>query len=1008
MAVRETKEKRFESDIEAFFLSPAGGYTRGTDVFDPLYGVFPQALVEFVKDTQEKAWRRFCLSNKVQPERCFLKVFKNACERDGMLSVLRKGFKHRGIHFALCYFKPESGLNETARLLYEKNRFECYRQWFYGRNHHKSVDMVLTLNGIPVFAFELKNQYTGQTVENAKRQWMYDRDPRELCFMFNRRVLAFFCVDHTNVFMTTRLAGRDTVFLPFNQGSAGAGRDGGAGNPPNPEGYPTSYLWEQVFARDSMLDIIEKFIHLELPEGQGNPDWRRGRLIFPRYHQLDVVRKLVADVREHGSGRNYLVQHSAGSGKSNSIAWTAYRLASLFNAADEPMFSSVVVVTDRRVLDRQLQETISGFAHMEGSIETIGENKTSQDLKRALNEGARIIVTTLQKFPVIYDEVDRVAGRRFAVIVDEAHSSQTGRSATKLKAALVDPEEALKEYAEWEGKAEEELDASDPILREMLLHGRHENLSFFAFTATPKDKTLEMFGTQDEAGQFRPFHVYSMRQAIEEGFILDVLQNYMTYRTYFKIAKTIQDNPELPESRAAKLVRRYQELHPYNIQQKSAIIVERFMDTTRHKINGRGKMMVVTSSRLAAVRYYQAIRKYAREHRYDDVQVLVAFSGTVRDGGVDYTESGLNVRADGSSIAESQTKAEFHDHFSVLVVAEKYQTGFDEPLLHTMIVDKRLRGVKAVQTLSRLNRIYPGKTDTFVLDFVNSAEDIQAAFQPFYQETLLTDAVNADLLYETQRRLQGYGVYGRPDVEAFVHEYGGRGKQDERALGRLTSILLPVAERYEALSDHDRYEFRRELRNFIKWYGYVSQVARMFDRELHEEYVFCSYLVRLLPEDPVEKIDLAGKLRLEYYKLEQTFQGEINLVKEPGKFEPATKPGSPGLETRSPLDEILDKVNKRYEGKFTEEDKVIISDLYRKLISNEHLRDLARDSNIEIFVSSTFPKFFADITRESYERSQEAYEQLFADVAKYEAIKSSLADVVYRSMNSDGGEAGRV
>ena len=566
--VTDATEKRFEADIESFFLSPAGGYTKGADTYDAKQGLYVNTLIDFVQRTQPKEWARFENANQVDPVRKFCTAFNTACETEGLLSVLRHGFKHRGLRFRVCYFKPESALNQAAAAQWAANTIECYRQWYFSADTKKSVDMVLVLNGIPVFAFELKNQYTGQTVDDAKRQWMYDRDPRELCFQFNKRILAYFCVDHTEVWMTTKLAGKNTYFLPFNQGSNGAGNDGGKGNPANPNGYPTAYLWENVFQKDSMMDIVQKFMNLK--DGK--------TLIFPRYHQLDVVRKLLADVRQNGAGHNYLIQHSAGSGKSNSIAWTAYRLASLFNEENKPVFSSVVVVTDRTVLDAQLQETISGFDHTLGAIETIGEDKTSKDLRDAINGGVRIIVTTLQKFPVIYQEVDKVAGRNFAIIVDEAHSSQTGSSALKLKAALADTEDALREYAEIEGKAEEELDPDDRLMREMTVQGRHKNLSFFAFTATPKDKTLELFGTEYEDGSFHPFHIYSMRQAIEEGFILDVLQNYMTYDTCFKIVKTSEDNPDVPASRAAKVIRKYQELHPYNISQKSQIMLADFLE----------------------------------------------------------------------------------------------------------------------------------------------------------------------------------------------------------------------------------------------------------------------------------------------------------------------------------------------------------------------------------------------------------------------------------------------
>ena len=411
MSIDVTTEKRFEADIEEFFLSPAGGYTHNNDMYDPQLGVYKDTLLRFIQRTQPKKWKCFLLQNKVDPERKFCLAFNNACDRDGLISVLRHGFKHRGIPFKVCYFKPESGLNQTAEALYKKNEITCNRQWFYSNDTHNSVDMVLAVNGIPVFALELKNQYTGQNVDNAKRQWMYDRDPREICFQFNKRILGYFCIDQLEVWMTTRLEEKNTYFLPFNQGSNGAGNDGGKGNPANPDGYPTSYFWEYVFQKDSMMDIIQKFIHLQVKEEKKQmPDGseqvtKKKRLIFPRYHQLDVVRKLIADVKKEGAGRNYLIQHSAGSGKSNSIAWTAYRLASLHDSNDESIFSSVVVVTDRTVLDEQLQETISGFDHTIGAVETIDDKKNSKDLRDAINNGARIIVTTLQKFPVIYQEV---------------------------------------------------------------------------------------------------------------------------------------------------------------------------------------------------------------------------------------------------------------------------------------------------------------------------------------------------------------------------------------------------------------------------------------------------------------------------------------------------------------------------------------------------------------------------------------------------------------------------
>ena len=986
----DVTEKRFEQDIETFMLSIEGGYTKTTDTYDANCGLYVDTLIKFIQNTQPKEWARFENANKVNPINKFIQAFNLACDEYGLLHILRYGFKHRGITFRVCYFKPESSLNQVAMANYEANIINCNRQWYYSADCRNSVDMVLVVNGIPVFAFELKNQYTGQTVDNAKRQWMYDRDPREICFQFNKRILTYFCIDHLEAWMATKLAGKETVFLPFNQGSNGAGNDGGKGNPANPDGYPTAYLWEQVFQKDSMMDILQRFIHLNKKDNK-----KKHSMIFPRYHQLDVVRKLIADVSKNGSGKNYLIQHSAGSGKSNSIAWTTYRLASLHNKDNKPIFSSVIVITDRTVLDAQLQATISSFDHTVGAIETIGEGKNSKDLRDAINNGIRIIVTTLQKFPVIYQEVDKQNGRNFAIIVDEAHSSQTGSSALKLKTALADTEAALREYAEIEGKAEEDPD--DKLLQEMINHGKHKNLSFFAFTATPKDKTLEIFGTEHADGSFHPFHIYSMRQAIEEGFILDVLQNYMTYKTCFEIANSTPDNPEVPASKASKVIKNFQQLHPYNISQKAKIIVETFRETTKEKIGGNGKMMVVTSSRLAAIRYYHEVKRYIEQMRYNDIDILVAFSGAVKDEDEEYTEAKLNVRKDGSHISENQTKAEFHDNFNVLIVAEKYQTGFDEPLLHTMIVDKKLKGVKAVQTLSRLNRTCNGKYDTFILDFINTKEDIIEAFQPFYQETYLEHEVNVDLIYQVQNTLRGFAIYSDTEISAFCKEYFQTKGQNERAMGRMTSILKPIADRYNAKTIDERYNFRRDIRKFVKWYGYISQVIRMFDKELHQEFIFCSYLIKLLPAEKVEKIDIESKLKLEFYKLQKTFEGAITLEEKKGSYAGGDSVGAKGENKKTPLDEIIEKINEKYKGLFSDADRVLITSLQDKLMKDDKLKKIVKTTEPKIF-NDIFPKIFGNVAEESYKQSQEAYTSLFQDTTKYNIIMQVLADYVYSKM----------
>lgn len=865
----QTKEKNLEEDIESFLCSPEGGFFKCDDRHSLLYvedGTYQMVgggymehrdraldaatLVNFIQTTQPKAWDRFermCNSDSTAK---FAKVFNDAVDRLGMVAVLKHGFKHRGIPFKVVFFKPESGLNESAADHYAKNVCRCIRQFHFAETGNQTIDMVLDVNGIPLVGIELKDQFTGQDVENAMRQWREDRDPRCRCLKFNTRMVAFFAVDLENVYMTTKLEGAKTFFLPFNQGSAGAGNDGGAGNPANPDGYATSHLWEVALQKDSLLDIVNKFLHLEVKEeteldARGNEVKRKKeRIIFPRYHQLDSVRKVIADVRANGTGKNYLVQHSAGSGKSNSIAWTAYRLASLF-VDDTPLFDSVVVVTDRRVLDSQLQETISGFDHAIGSVVTIGKDKTSADLRDAINGGARLIVSTLQKFPVIYEQVES-KGKRFAIIVDEAHSSQTGTSALKLKSALADKRDALEEYAEIEAEAEDAAaDWEDQLADELASHGRHKNLTFVAFTATPKEQTLEIFGDEWPDGSFHPFHVYSMRQAIEEGFIMDPLANYVSYSEAVELARTVPDNPDVPSSPTLKLLRKYKELHPYALGQKAEIIVETFRNVTRTKIRGKGKMMVVTASRLATVRYYHEIKRYMQKKGYDDIEVLVAFSGAISDpadgpDGPEYTEPVINVGHDGQRVAESQTKAEFHNYGDVLVVAEKYQTGFDEPLLHTLVVDKKLKDVKAVQTLCRVNRIHPDKEDTYILDFVNKPEDIQKAFERFYTETSLSEQINTDLLYQVQTDIRGYGLYDESDIEAAAEIVftDGKGKSQSNVQGKLAAVLKPAVARYNELNDDERYQVRRKVRSFCKWYTYITQIVRMFDRDLHKEYVY--------------------------------------------------------------------------------------------------------------------------------------------------------------------------
>lgn len=1010
-------EKQFETDIESFLISSEGGWIKATDAG---YRKFESAgkaldletLVGFVKQTQPLVWQRFekqCGGDAVQK---FYRCFDDAVQKYGLIHVLRHGFHYRGMEFRVCWFKPESSLNDLAVKRYGQNVCQCIRQWHYSTQNNNSVDMMLAVNGIPLVAIELKNQLTGQDVDDARQQWMFDRDPNEPAFRLNNRVLVFFAVDLYRALMTTKLDGAKTFFLPFNQGSAGAGRDGGAGNPPTLDNdYVTSYLWKEVLQKDCLLDIIQKFINFEVKSEKqklANGSERtvaKKKVIFPRYHQMDVVRKLIAHVRQNGAGRNYLIQHSAGSGKSNSIAWTAYRLSCLHDADNKPVFSSVVILTDRTVLDRQLQETISGFDHQAGSVETIDGNKTSQDLLRAINDGKRIIVSTLQKFPVIYKDVKDVSGKNFAIIVDEAHSSQTGKSATTVKVGLADTADALREYAEIEGKTEAEaLDDMDELVKEMIAQGKHSNLSFFAFTATPKKKTLEMFGSEYTDGSFHPFHIYSMRQAIEEGFIHDVLENYTTYKTCYKIAKNTPDNPEVPASRALQTIRRFEELHAHNLRQKAEIIVETFRDVTRHKIGSKGKMMVVTASRLAAVRYYHEIQNYIKAQKYTDVSVFIAFSGSVKDGEVEYTESGMNLDRQGQRVSESQLKQVFHEEGDILIVAEKYQTGFDEPLLHTMVVDKKLRDVKAVQTLSRLNRTCPGKQDTYILDFVNTWDEIKEAFQPFYKETVLDHEIDVDLIYQTRDLIREFSVYNDEDILKVCAVKFAEGKKAESTQAKITNYLKPVVDIYKALKEDQRYQFRRLVRSLIKFYRYVAQITRLFDKELHQEFVFCSYLEKLLPGEKQPDFVLGNKVKLEYYQLQKTFEGAIELDQQSEPLKQTENPPKPMKpdDVKNTLMEVIEKINERYKGEFTEADRVIVNTLHDRAMADPGLRKKAKSGDQKIFVNNFFPKFFDQVTQEAYMESMDSYTKLFEDAEKYRSIMMSLGETVFRELRAMG------
>ena len=921
----------------------------------------------------------------------------------GTLDVVRHGFKFYGEALRLAYFRPAHGLNPEILAQYAQNRLVVTRQVKFNPRGDESIDLLLSLNGLPIATVELKNQLTGQNVDDAIKQYK-QRDPKLKLFQFKRRALVHFAVGPERVAMATRLQGKDTLFLPFNRGC-----DGGAGNPPHPSGIRTAYLWEEVLQRDSFLDIIARFLHLERKETEENGKKKVSEaLIFPRYHQLDCVRKLEAATRVEGPGHSYLVQHSAGSGKSNSIAWLAHRLQSLHDDHDRKVFDSVVVVTDRRVLDKQLQDTIYQFEHKTGVVECI--DRDSNQLATALTKGRPIVITTLQKFPFITEKIGQLPQRTYAIIVDEAHSSQTGEAAREMKAVLGSPSlEAALARAEAD-EAGEEPTYEDEILKVMLSRGKQPNLSFFAFTATPKAKTLEVFGRKSgEDKKPRPFHLYAMRQAIEEGFILDVLQNYTTYKTYYRLVKAIEDDPQVDKRQATKTLARFMSLHPHNIAQKTQVMVEHFQHNVRHRIQGQAKAMVVTSSRLHAVKYKQAFDAYLAEHGYSDIKTLVAFSGTVVDeAGLKYTEPQMNTQASGKLLSEKQLPTKFATpEYQVLLVADKYQTGFDQPLLHTMYVDKKLSGVAAVQTLSRLNRVHPGKEDTFVLDFVNDAETIQKAFQPYYEATTVAETSDPHHLYDLQDTLDGLQVYLWSEVEALARAFYTpkvAGKQAD--ISQLYTYLDPALDRFQALEGERQEEFRRTLRAYVRLYAFISHVMPFTDTDLEKLYTFGRFLLLTLPRpEETDALRLDEEVQLKYYRIQKLSEGTIPLIK--GGEEVVYGPTDVGQgrqeDVQAPLSEIIELLNERFGTDFKPEDQLTIDQFIADAKADTEIQKRAQANAFDNFALA-LRQPIEGLIIDRMERNEKLVTRYLNDPEFQEVLFRVMAQRIYDEVRSVGDD----
>jgi type I restriction enzyme, R subunit len=961
----------------------SGGYRkRHAEDYDRALCLLPRDVTDFILATQPKEWEKLKQHHGAAVREQFLQRLAAEIERRGPLDVLRNGIKDFGCKFQLAYFRPASGLNEETRRLHQANLFAVVRQLHYSTKNENCLDLALFLNGAPIFTAEIKNPFTGQTVEDAIRQYKTDRDPREPLFAYGR-CLAHFAVDPDLVYVTTQLARQKTRFLPFNRG-----KFGGAGNPPVPltkKGYATGYLWEETWARDSVLDLVRQFIHeVEEEDDQGRKTGKRF-LIFPRYQQLDTVRRLVAHARGAGAGQRYLIQHSAGSGKSFTIAWLAHQLSTLHDISDRRVFDSIVVITDRRVLDRQLQTTMRQFEQTLGVVENI--DTTSRQLKDALEAGKTIIVTTLQKFPVIAKEIGELPGKRFAVIVDEAHSSQSGESTKSLKAVLASKslEEAEREEAGAQ-TPEEELEST--ILDEMAKRGRLANLSTFAFTATPKPRTLELFGIKRADGKFEPFHLYSMRQAIEEGFILDVLASYATYTAYWRLLKKIEDDPRYDKQKAQYLLKSFVELHPHAIGEKVRIMVDHFAAQVQGEIGGKAKAMIVTRSRLHAVRYKLAVDKHLAQ-RGLAFKALVAFSGTVEDGGRSYTETGMN------GFSEAQTAKTFErGENRFLIAANKFQTGFDQPLLHTMYVDKKLGGVNAVQTLSRLNRTHPEKKGTMVLDFANEADAIKDAFEPYYETTLLSEATDPNLLYEIQTRLSAFPIYTESDVDGFARIYfDPKATQDQ-----LYAVLAPACGRFKEITAQEQHDFRGQLHDYVRLYAFLSQVLTFADADLEKLYVFARHLRRILPADRLElPREVQQNIDMESYRVQQTGSSRITLDRKAGILDPQSTKGRYGLppEEIESLSRIIAELNERFGLNLGPEHKVTLGQMMERLTDDAGL-DAAARVNTRENVRLTFDHKVEAVIQEIVDSNFELYKRITDDRGFGEAIKNFLFDQYLR------------
>lgn len=996
--------------------------------YDKRHALFPADAIAWVKKTQADAWKKFTAHHKdeADAQREFTSLLAAELNRErktirkddpqlwGSLHLLRRGFKHINATFKMAQFAPANSLNPKLWDEYNANILRVVRQVHYSMHNGNSIDLVLFVNGIPVATVEIKTETT-QSIEKAVRQYRQDRLPRdeatnteEPLLAFGNRSLVHFALSSDEVRMTTKLEGAKTRFLPFNRGIPDGLGGAGAGNPADVKrGHATAYFWHEILARTTFLDIIGKFVSVEVKESTNLKTGKKAltpTLLFPRYHQLDCVNSLLGAVLKEGAGETYLVQHSAGSGKSNTIGWTAHRLSSLFDAANKKVFTSVIVITDRRVLDQQLQDTIKQFESTPGVVVKIDEN--SGQLAKALDGEAKVIVTTLQKFPFVLGKIGSMKNRTFAVLIDEAHSSQSGKSAIQLREAL--SSEGLDEEADEipdTGIDDPEVSSEEILEKIIAARKRPPNLSYFAFTATPKAKTLELFGRKNTDGLPAPFHVYSMRQAIEEGFILDVLKGYVTYDLAFKLEQEGNDKV-VKSSKARKKIFRYANLHPTSIGQKIAVIVEHFRKHVMHLLNAQAKAMVVTDSRQAAVRYKVEFDKYLAKMGYSDFKALVAYSGTITDAEyaiADADEGDMN--GGHPKIKDDLIKEAFHtDEYRVLLVANKFQTGFDEPLLCGMYVDKRLDDVQAVQTLSRLNRIFPGKSLTFVLDFRNKAEDILKAFEPYYRTATLSGITDRNLPHQLREKLDGAHVYLWEEVAAFSKLYFSN-RNDQAFQAHLKQAF----ERWEDLGENEKELFRRDAASYVNAYDFLSQLVDYGDPDLERLHAFLKMLLpRLRGQDPDPTL-IDGAVRLARYKLVNKREHDLSLEK--GEARALDPLGIGGGEVQDDplvkLSEIIKKIHTLFAGKFTDAE---IAGWYTAVVGNAAadpriITQAKANSTPGQFANGDFKTVLAEAIIKALQSHHSMSDQALQNPKVFEEVAEALLPDVYERAKAAPAEA---